>query len=183
MLPLGGALAAFGLAQDVGLIREFSAGGRLGAAGGFLSDVAGVAQMIDRLFKVADLLGVGAKDLDADALAEMVDLARARAARDTGLLIAGIAGESDDGFATFMASAARDGEEDYALFVEKGTRAGVRGQAVAYATSIGQMRRRKQARTHPGTEAQPFFYNSAREVLARRRVAAEDLLDEAAAAF
>ena len=59
---------------------------------------------------------------------------------------------------------------DYGPFVERGTRAGVRGQRVATATFYEQAngQRRKARRTHPGTEAQPFFWNSAREVLERR---------------
>lgn len=45
----------------------------------------------------------------------------------------------------------------YAIFVEYGTRAGVKGQRISVLTKNGKNRTRKVYRTHPGNAAQPFF--------------------------
>lgn len=145
-----------------------------------------------RLFKLIRVLDKVRKVYGEDAAREMVSRMRADVARDTGRLYNGIEyfGNEDGGF-TVQASAVhedRNGGEDYAGFVERGTRAGQRGHKVSYVADsayhdltagigsgtlreTGQRkgRARLQYRDHPGTPAQPFFFDNAREVLSKRR--------------
>lgn len=147
-----------------------------------------------------------AKKVDSDALQAMIDLARSRVPQDTGKLLNGITGAQEGEFFVFRASAVKtrkDGGEgaDYARFVEFGTKPGQRGRSVSYQSRAGfytgtdldasgspitapqapvQPRRRRQYRGHPGTEAQPFFYNSAREVLEKRAMTYENMPAEVA---
>lgn len=133
----------------------------------------------------------------AEALDEMLALMRERVPQDTGRLLSGITGEIQDGMATVEASAVREGPAgegaDYARFVEFGTRAGTRGRRSPIVADEGFFaaspfdetrgrrvtRQRKSYRTHPGTPARPFFFNSASEVLARYRAAAAQAAVEA----
>ena len=131
---------------------------------------------------------------DSDALSQMIDEARANVPVDSGLLLNGITGEQHDDICVFMASAVRtvNGKqtEDYAHFVEFGTAAGQRGASISYGSREGLFslppeatsafptsnrtpRRRRQYREHPGTEAQPFFYPAAEQVLGQRMREAE----------
>lgn len=138
----------------------------------------------NRLLKVADALGPHARAVDERALAEMVELAQQRAPQRTGRLHIGITGEREGDVMVFMATAQRDASSaDYARFVEFGTRAGERGRTLADRTAFerAEGRNRKARRSHPGTDAQPFFYSSAREVLERRRIAQENVLARATA--
>lgn len=139
---------------------------------------------------------------DGDALNDMVETARSLVPVDTGLLLNGIVGEEIDGHFEFRASAVRTSasgkaQEDYAHFVEFGTSGGERGQAYQsvdegsilhdlYGASAGsafatRRRGRKSARSHPGTEAQPFFYPAAEQALAKRGVALDDAIDQSVA--
>jgi hypothetical protein len=114
-----------------------------------------------------------------------LDLMRSRVPVDSGLLLNGITGEVGEGFGEFRASARRNSatrgnEEDYAHFVEFGTASGVYGARAAidqrdglfsipadatsaFPTNNVTSRARQQYRSHPGTPAQPFFYDSAQE--------------------
>lgn len=151
---------------------------------GLSMDPAEVVRWGGRLLKVADHLGPAARAVDERALAEMVELAQQRAPQRTGLLHTGVTGTREGDAMVFQASAQRDeSSADYARFVEHGTRGGTRGRVVADATFFERSNgtRRKSRRTHPGTEAQPFFYNSAREVLERRRLAQEEVMARATA--
>lgn len=125
------------------------------------------------LTRAASKLAVDARAVDERALAEMVDLAQSRAPLRSGRLRAGITGEREGEVMVFRAAAQlNESTADYAPFVERGTRGGNRGRQVVDATYFerAHARARKSRRTHPGTAAQPFFYSSAEEVLARRRV-------------
>lgn len=134
--------------------------------------------------------------IDDSALQEMVSLARSRVPVDTGRLLNGITGETEDEYHVFRASAVRtraSGKQgaDYARFVEFGTKPGRRGGKVSYMSldgfyngpvtgfeagpGRGRPRTRRQYRGHPGTPAQPFFYNSAREVMQERFATFETL--------
>lgn len=138
------------------------------------------------------------REVAADAVDDMLGLMRERVPQDTGLLLSGIDGEIEDGIATVTASAVRDGPSgesaDYARFVEFGTRAGTRNRRSPIVADEGYFaaspfdegargrrvrRQRKSYRTHPGTAPQPFFWPSAREVLARYRTAAAEAAIEA----
>jgi hypothetical protein len=118
-------------------------------------------------------------------LEEGLDLMRSRVPVDSGLLLNGITGEVQDGFGEFRASARRQSaaggaQEDYAHFVEFGTAAGTYGARAsidqrdglfsipadatsAFPTNTVTSRARQQYRSHGGTEARPFFFDSAQE--------------------
>ncbi len=137
-----------------------SASASFGQRADALFDVVGWDNVVRGLFKVSDALSGNAAAINRRALDRMVDLARSRVPQDTGLLYSGIEGREDgDGF-EFRASAELD-DADYARFVEFGTAAGERGRRI-----VQGGRSRRQRRGHPGTAAQPYFYNSASEVLA-----------------
>lgn len=162
----------------------------------------GLVTTVAEVSGVGDLVVAGARFLaravmrarraDAAALDQMVDLARARVPRDTGRLYNGISGRFEGDVAVFEASAVRisgSGREsaDYAGFVERGTKAGLRGRSASVADQAyftraewsaahpgsgavpGRQYRsgplRRVHHPHPGTTAQPFFFNSAAEVL------------------
>lgn len=146
------------------------------------------------LNSLPDIIGRKAGEIDNAALQEMIRLARARVPQDTGRLLNNITGaverQGKQTIYVFRASAvrtARNGSEsaDYARFVEFGTRAGVRGRRIAGPSREGFFtegaavddvrvpgravgRARRQYRSHPGTDPQPFFYPSVREVMDRR---------------
>lgn len=138
-----------------------------------------------------------ARETDRRSSDEWVNLARSRVPQDTGNLLAGIEVRYGDGYAEWRASGERVGlggrqPADYARFVEFGTKPGQRGGTSSgasmegfYATDAASgspfsgarvSRARRTYRTHPGNAAQPFFYNSAREVLARRAGAFESAM-------
>ncbi|MCW2315311.1 HK97 gp10 family phage protein [Rhodoblastus acidophilus] len=139
--------------------------------------VDGIDELDASLRGLGEYLDKGAKEIDRRAVDDMANLARSRAPERTGLLLNGIRTDIEDGDFVFEASAKRASptgkeEEDYAHFVEFGTSAGSRGQTIvagdAFFAGSGRGRTRRQYRTHPGTPAQPFFYNSASEVLEQR---------------
>lgn len=98
-----------------------------------------------------------------------------------------------------VASARRARGADYAGFVERGTRAGVRGRRIRYVADSGYFnlsgssaagylvaasgrqrnRNRVQRRGHPGTRAQPFFFKNMRN----RIVIATEIVTERIEAF
>lgn len=137
---------------------------------GFELDVIEVARWALRAQRAASSLQGHASGINERALNEMVDLAQSRVAVRTGRLKIGVTGIREGEMFVFSAYARRDGAEDYAPFVERGTRPGVRGRVYSRpAAGSSDTRQTRARRTHPGTEAQPFFYVSAREVLERYR--------------
>lgn len=165
--------------------------------GNSLVEIVGLDNLMGALVKHGVKLAFRSRGVDAGAMDEMLSLMRERVPRDTGRLYNGISGEIDDeGVATVTATAVRDNGFDYAFLVEHGTKAGVRGRSSQVAdanyfdvdlVSGSATRRRpskrstrRSGRTHPGTEAQPFFFNSASEVLAKRQQRLEDAADASA---
>lgn len=165
-----------------------------------VSGVLGVPDVQAALLRFAVKLAFKTKKVDADAAAEMVDLMRSRVPRDTGRLYNGIeAHQEDDGTWLVEASAVhpRGSKEsaDYARFVEFGTAPGTRGDRTSYVADEGffstdalgdgrfrgraRARTRKVYRTHAGTPAQPYFFESAREVLEKRGISMQSILDQA----
>lgn len=148
------------------------------------------------LIRIAAKLAVKSRRIDRGALDDMVARARELVPQDTGLLYSGITGEETDAYFEFRASARRvtasgKSQEDYARFVEFGTAAGIRGASAeidersdlydgtrtsAFVTGS----RRRQYRSHPGTQPQPFFYPAADEALARRALDMDDVIAGAA---
>lgn len=161
----------------------------------------GFDELAGSLGRLALKIGMRAMRHDRSALDEMVSLAKSRAPRDTGRLVNGISGEVEDDVCIFSASAVHEdkprSQEDYARFVEFGTHAGQRGQFheivadegfyAAPTTLLGSTRgtlrldRRRSLRGHPGTEPQPFFFNSVHDVMAKRPAAMQAAVDDAAA--
>lgn len=165
--------------------------------GGSVVEIVGLENLIGSLVKHGVKLAFRSRGVDSGAMDDMLALMRERVPRDTGRLFNGISGEiDDDGIATVTATAVRDNGMDYAFLVEHGTKAGVRGRASQVADAnyfdvdlvAGSATRRRPSRrstrrggrTHPGTEAQPFFFNSAREILAEREQRLEEAADAAA---
>jgi hypothetical protein len=157
----------------------------------------GLSVLQNRLFKIGRFVEKRVRKRDQDAAQEMVDRMRADAPYDSGDLYGGIRWWEEDGAFIVQASAVhpdRRGGEDYAGFVEHGTRAGERDRSISYVAdsnyhdlSVGlgdgsiretgrtYGRRRLQYRGHPGTPAQPFFYQNARDVLNERGADAEQI--------
>lgn len=149
------------------------------------------------LLTIAANLELRTKKIDAGALDDMVSLAKSRVPVDTGRLLNGITGDDYEDYCEFRASAVHEtgSQEDYARFVEFGTAAGQRGTTNAVAADEGfysadpystspfrgrrKLRDRRVYRTHPGTPAEPFFYNSANDILAERRLKMQDVIAEA----
>lgn len=153
--------------------------------------IIGADLLSSRLFKVARLLDKIAGQSDAEAAQEMVNRMRADVPTDTGNLFNGIEFFEENGIYTVQASAVhpdRNGGEDYAGFVERGTKSGIRTRKTSYVadsnyheltaglgfggvrpTGRTYRRTRLQYRTHPGTPAQPFFFQNAIDVLRERR--------------
>jgi hypothetical protein len=121
----------------------------------------GVLNTLDVLSSLAKLYNAvaGASGRNDDAMAEeIVALQRQRGPDDTFLLERGTTWRRDGEEIVITASAVREvvGADDYAWFVERGT---------------------------DDTEAQPFFWDSAREVLARWNRSLDGVVDQAAAEF
>lgn len=161
----------------------------------------GAQQVAAFLIGHALKLAEHAHKADEQAAAAMVDLMKQRVPQDTGRLLNGIGWSWDGDIIEVRASAHRTSsrtgkeQEDYARFVEFGTKAGQRGGSVSYQSQVGagtpadvnyfigepgspHPRTRKVYRNHPGTPAQPFFFNSAREVMAKRGIDADRVFAE-----
>lgn len=124
---------------------------------GIAASVLGLADQVLGLRRIAHSLGVIARRREDTIGEAIVALARERSPDDTGRLDRGTVWRRVGDQIEVVASAAREvGGEDYAWFVERGT-------------------------AH--TEAQPFFWDSAREVLARYRREAEAEIDALADDF
>ena len=156
-----------------------SPGTSLAGRGEALFEVIGWERTVRSVFKAADALAGNAAGVNRRALDRMVELARSRVPRDTDLLLSGIEGREDaEGF-EFRASGQRTGANgkpsiDYARLVEFGTKPGPRRHRLpsgvasainADGESVTVRRRAPRGKGHPGTEAQPYFYNSASEIL------------------
>ncbi|SEE59751.1 hypothetical protein SAMN05519104_6672 [Rhizobiales bacterium GAS188] len=134
--------------------------------------VDGLQGVTDQLFALVPKIAIKAARVDHAAMSQMLDLMHNRVPQDTGLLYNGINGHWQGSVGSVTASAQRTGgngklSADYAHFVEFGTKPHQVADA-AYFDSSGGHRSSRATAGHPGTEAQPFFYNSADEVLAKR---------------
>lgn len=174
------------------MIRALLAAGQLGA-------ILHGDDLVRNLAKFGAKLALRSRKIDQEAGEGMVELMRSRVPVDTGRLLNGITSTvREDGSVVVEASAVRvsgTGREsaDYAGFVERGTRAGDRGGRVSYmadssyfdlstggAPGRSYRRKRRVYRSHPGTEAQPFFFDSVEEVLAERGRSMDDAVGDAA---
>ena len=113
-----------------------------------------------------------------DALGEMVSAAQAAVPQDTGLLYSGITGHVEDDVAVFEAHALASDGQDYATYVEKGTRAsGVADDNYFAGTGAHALHGREDH--HGATPAEPFFYVSTEEPLEKRGSSLQDALGSA----
>jgi len=122
--------------------------------GGGLVGVVGLPTVYRQLAKYAVKLATRSHQVGRDAAEEMVNLMKSRVPVDSGALLNGISWEEDDRYFTVTASAESPtgSHADYAPYVEYGTKF---------------------------NEAQPFFWNSANEVLEKwgdslQRIASEE---------
>lgn len=141
--------------------------------------VIGALDWFEAALRVVPKLVVYAERRNRDALGEMESAAKAAVPRDTGLLFAGITTHVDDGVAVFEAHALASDGQDYALYVEKGTRgAGVAGDD--YFAGDGAHALPGRRAHHGTTPAEPFFYASAEAPLEKRGSSIEDAVKSAA---
>jgi hypothetical protein len=131
------------------------------------------------LFKYGLKLAIKASLADQQIGEKMVDDMKGRVPKDTGKLLNGIKMEKESDLITVSASAIdeRDGE-DYAMFVEFGT--GDNGKVADDSffndgTDAGIVFH-SGGRHHAATPAEPFFWDAARDGLAKHR----ELLEQAA---
>lgn len=116
---------------------------------------------------------------------EMVTLARSRVPVRSGLLLSGITALPTKYPTIFEFRASAVGPKspiDYARFVEFGTAGGREGKFREITSQAGIFgdrldpdrihpirKRRRSRRTHGGSKAKPFFFNSAKEVMDKHR--------------
>ena len=157
-------------------------------------DLVGLDTIINGMLRLIPHLVSRTRRLDVSTLDELLARMRADVPRDSGRLFNGIQGSIDGDMAVVEASAVKPkgrGEgADYAGFVEIGTKAGHRGRQTvadeAYFTrdqwtannpgsDSHPGRQFRSGRTlrrihdpHPGTPAQPYFWDNVRDVMAER---------------
>lgn len=157
--------------------------------------VIGVKQMTGAIVRHGLSVALKARAVDHGAAEEMVALMRSRVPQDTGRLYNGITARREGELSVVEATAVnptgRKGGPgaDYAAFVEYGTtprqwRTVATAETFADATGAGARRGRprtrapRERRGHPGTAPQPFFWNSAAEVLSRRGKSLGEIANE-----
>lgn len=132
-----------------------------------VAEIVGVERITGQIVKYAVNLALKSDAASEEAAREMVELMRSRVPVDTGLLLSGITYRREGNMWVVEASADKDGY-DYALAVEAGHRAGGHADADFFEDTTG--RGGRQVSSGPTeVEAQPYFYNSAREALAEWR--------------
>ncbi|MGL3208691.1 hypothetical protein [Bradyrhizobium sp. BR 1433] len=157
----------------------------------------GLDVLQNRFVKIGRFIEKHMRVKDEESARDMVGRMRADVPQDKGNLYNGIRYWQDGDAWVVQAAAVHDdrsGGEDYSGFVEHGTQPGQRGRSVTYAVADGgyhentsglgegavrpvpRSRTRQQYRTHPGTEAQPFFYDNARDVLEERGADADEVI-------
>ncbi|TFZ59321.1 HK97 gp10 family phage protein [Methylorubrum sp. Q1] len=161
--------------------------------------VSGVDAFANALAQYSVKLVLRSKSIDAEAAADIVERAQAAVPRDSGRLFGGIQAQLADDVWTVSASAINPRgrfDMDYAFLVEHGTQAGVRGgrrggtvqvggrsRAGAFNPETGRRYRvananRTSARTHPGTQPQPYFYPAVDAVMEERGQRQAETLNE-----
>lgn len=173
--------ATFGaLGQGQAALDIAPAAGGFRAAPGLLSglrlidttvSVVGVERLSGQLAKYAVKLALRSDHLAEQAAAEMVDLMRSRVPQDSGALLNGITWRKEGRTVIVEASAVHPGQDyDYALAVEAGHHAGgTHADASLFEDTTGRGFRSVRPSHPTEVPAQPFFWNSAREVLAKYR--------------
>jgi HK97 gp10 family phage protein len=131
--------------------------------GGKVVGVIGTERVVGQLVKFGVRMAIKSHGVDQSAAEQMVETMKSRVPVDTGRLVSGITYSEADGMFTVEASAARDGDADYARFVEFGTKASSFADADYFAAGSDSAGADLRKRGHYGdTRAQPFFWNSAK---------------------
>jgi hypothetical protein len=142
------------------------------------SGIAGLGRLAGAFAKYGTRLALRSDGLNERAVRWIVDDMRARVPVDTGALLNSIRTWREGRFwvVTADASNPRDGS-DYGYWVEYGTAGGERGVSRTTFASAGDPSQRISYRTHPGTEAQPFFWPAIEAGVARRNLELDSLLE------
>lgn len=149
--------------------------------GGRVIGVIGTERVVGQLVKFGVKAAIKAHGVDQSAAEQMVETMKSRAPVDTGRLVNGIAYSESDGMFTVEASAARDGDADYARFVEFGTKASSFADSDYFAAGADSAGADLRSRGHYGdTPAQPFFWNSAKDTLHEWGQELSDVIDQSA---
>jgi HK97 gp10 family phage protein len=149
--------------------------------GSNLVGVIGTERVVGALVKYGVKLAIKSHQADVDAGNEMVQLMKSRVPVDTGNLLNGITMEDEDGQITVTASAVREGDADYARFVEFGTKGGgVADESFFEDGANAGAALKPRASGGGGSPAQPFFWNSAHEVADKHGIALDKASGEAA---
>lgn len=131
-----------------------------------VTGIVGIERISGQLAKYAVKLALRGDQASLHAAQGMVDLMRSRVPHDTGLLLNGIGYRREGGFYVVEATADHAGY-DYALAVEAGHHAGgLHADADFFADTTGRGGRPVRASHETDVPAEPYFYGSAREVLA-----------------
>lgn len=149
--------------------------------GGKLVGVIGTERVVGQLVKMGVKMAIKSHAVDQDAAEQMVETMKSRVPVDTGRLVSGITYSEADGVFTVEASAARDGDADYARFVEFGTKASSFADSDYFDAGAGSAGADLRKRGHYGeTPAQPFFWNSAKDTLHEWGQELSDVVDQSA---
>lgn len=142
------------------------------------SGIAGLGRLAGAFAKFGTTLALRADRLNEKSIRWIVNDMRARVPVDTGALLNSIRYWRDGRFWVVTADAQnpRDGT-DYGYWVEYGTTGGDRGVSrITFAGAEDMARRRISYRSHPGTEAQPFFWPAIEAGVERRNLELGDVL-------
>ncbi|ACL56990.1 HK97 gp10 family phage protein [Methylobacterium nodulans] len=134
-----------------------------------VTGVVGVERISGQLAKYLVTLATRSDHAAEQAAADMVEMMRARAPRDTGTLFSGISWRKEGRLITVEATAV-NGDDEYARFVEFGHRVGGTGHADAGFFDLedhSALRPRGSSAGPTDVEPKPFFWNSVREGLAQ----------------
>lgn len=128
--------------------------------------VEGVGEVASAITRLGARIASRMRRRHEGMLGEMIDLAKSRVPVDTGTLQNGITGEPDGDAFTFRAEAIdpKDGE-NYARDVEFGH--ATRGAVIVADTDYFEGRAPRSSGAGGRVEPDPFFFNSAEEVLHR----------------
>lgn len=148
--------------------------------GGKLVGVIGTERVVGQLVKFGVKLALKSHGVDQGAAQEMVDLMKSRVPQDTGRLLNGITMSEEDGMITVEASAVREGDADYARFVEFGTKASAVADEEYFGSGASAGSDLRKRGHYGDTPAQPFFWNSAKETLAKWGHQLSDVIDQSA---
>ncbi len=146
--------------------------------------VIGLGDWAEALLRIVPHMIVSERRKNESMLQAMIGEAKANAPRDTGRLVNGIGGTIEDDSVILWAHAVREeGDEDYARFVEFGTKpSGLADASFFEGDGAHAIHPHHGAGHHGATPAEPFFYPAVRDQLEKRGIDADDTIAQAARA-